>query len=396
MNPSRPSRWSRVLLVLLVIATGLMLAVALFRVWRLVFTPTIDFGIDLIAYTSAATRLVEAGSPYHPALLAGPIANTSSNVPIGYFYPPPLAQLFVPLAGVPHTALATLWTAAQVVVLVWLIPALYRAAGGRLTPVALVALLFVGAASWPFNEALFVGNVSGWIAIGAGCLLLAEARVAGGLAAVMAFAKLTPITFLGAALVGRRTASVALVTSLATLGVSFALAPGAWFDWLRVLPNLLRIAPADAYVNLAPGTVLGRFGLAGLGAVVGWGLAVGFGGVALLSGQRYGMTPRTISAAAFSSLFLSSTLWEHYLAVVIPLIAFAWPGAGRRRRILIVVYVLLGVTDWFPVLHSDGLRLLTLTALVLLGADLCLARWLGRLATPELARSPSPVAAPAA
>lgn len=390
---NRTARWrsneraQRGAVALLAVATGVMLGVALSQLWRAALTPPIDFGIDLIAYTSAATRLIETGSPYHPALLAGPIANVSSNVPIGYFYPPPLAQLFVPFARVPHTVLAIVWTAAQTVVVVWLIPTLYQAAGGRLALTTLVALLFVCAASWPLNEALFVGNVSGWIAIGVGGLLLSDGRVTGGIAAVMAIAKLTPIAFLGAAFVRRRTAIAALVASLAIVAISFALAPAAWFDWLRVLPNLVRIGPADVATNLAPGTVLGRFGLSGPGIVIGFGLAIGFGAIALVGGRREGMTPRTIAAAAFCSLFLASTLWEHYLAVVIPLIVFAWPGAVRRRQVLIIVYVLLGVTDWFPIRNTDWLRLLTLGSLVALGADLCLARWPQRVGAPEILRS---------
>jgi hypothetical protein len=288
---------------------------------------------------------------------------------------------------VPHTVLAILWAAVQAVVLAWLIPTLYRVAGGRPALTTVVALLFVCAASWPLNEALFVGNVSGWIAIGAGCLLLSDGRVAGGIAAVMAIAKLTPIAFLGAALVRRRTAIAGLVASLAIVVVSFALAPAAWFDWLRILPNLVRIEPADVSTNLAPGHVLGRFGLGGAGVAIGFGLAIGFGAVALMSGRRDGMAPRTIAAAAFCSFFLASTLWEHYLAVVIPLIVFAWPGAVRRRQILVVAYVLLGATDWFPIRDNEWLRLLTLGSLVALGADLCLARWPQRVGVREMAGS---------
>jgi hypothetical protein len=121
--------------------------------------------------------------------------------------------------------------------------------------------------------------------------------------------------------------------------------------------------------------VLGQFGLGTVGAVIAWGLAAVFGVLALLLGRRAGLTPQTIAAAAFCSLFLSATLFLHYLAVIIPLIVFAWPLASRRRRTLVVTYVLVGIAVWFGALDSPGFRLVLLTLLVTLGAELCLIPW---------------------
>ena len=74
--------------------------------WRGVTRLGSFFGDDLYAYTQAADRLAATGSPYHPALLAGPIVSSVDNVLIGYFYPPVLAQLFLPLREIPHLWLA--------------------------------------------------------------------------------------------------------------------------------------------------------------------------------------------------------------------------------------------------------------------------------------------------
>lgn len=364
--------------VLLALATVSMILWAVFIMWRTALDSTLDFGLDLVAYTSAAKRLAETGSPYSAELLRGPIINTAANVPIAYYYPPPLAQAFLPLADVSQTLLATVWTVAQICVFLWLIPALFRAGGGQLTPLAAVALLFVCAASWPFNEALFIGNVSGWYAAAIGCLLLTTGRIAGCLSAVMAFVKLTPVTFLGAALVDRRTRGAAVVTTLLIVGVSMVLAPSAWIDWLRILPNLLRLEPSDASANLAPVAVFGLFGLSRLGTIVGLVLAAGFGISALILASREGMGPRTIAAAAFGSMFLSSTLWEHYLAVIIPLIVFAWAGADALRRGLITAYVAIGISDWFVIAGYEWQRLLTLIVVIALGVDLSLRAWPAR------------------
>ncbi len=82
-----------------VVALAALLAEALILSWLRLWGRTEDpgsfFGGDLEAYRAGAERLMQTGSPYHPALYAGPIDNVVTNVPIAYLYPPSLAQAFV-------------------------------------------------------------------------------------------------------------------------------------------------------------------------------------------------------------------------------------------------------------------------------------------------------------
>lgn len=362
----------------LIMATAVMAVLSAYRLWRHAWDPIEpgrDFALDLIAYIRAAERLVATGSPYHPTLLAGPIENVGSNVPIGYFYPPPLAELFVVLAPIPYTLLATVWTVAQVAILAWLVPTLYRRAGGRLRPVAGVALLFVCLASWPLNFALFIGNVSGWISIAVGGLLVAGPRPSAFASAALTFIKLTPLPFLAAAVVGGKTRLAAIVSSILILAVSFAIAPGAWFDWIRVLPNIGRMEAAAAYGNLGPAAILGRYGFEQLGVILGWALAAGFGLAAVRLSRREGMTPRTIAAATFATLFVAATVWDHYLAVLVPLIVWAWPTADRRRQVVLSLYIAWGLTDWFAGFAGSEMRVISLVLLVLVGLEFVSRQW---------------------
>src|SRR4029077_10116451 len=106
----------------------------------------------------AADRLATTGSPYHPALLLGPTENRPENVPIGYFYPPILAQLFLPLRGIPDFTLAVIWSVAQAICMVILLPLVYSARSSVTSERALVAIGF-GLAFYPLQIALFGGNV---------------------------------------------------------------------------------------------------------------------------------------------------------------------------------------------------------------------------------------------
>ncbi len=66
----------------------------------------------------------------------------------------------------------------------------------------------------------------------------------------------------------------------------------------------------------------------GLGLLIGWVLALGFGIAAVITGMREGYSNRVMAMAVFSVTFASSTLWDHYLAVLAPLILWAWPAGG--------------------------------------------------------------------
>ena len=121
---------------------------------------------------------------------------------------------------------------------------------------------------------------------------------------------------------------------------------------------------AGSATNLSPANALSPFGLLGLGLAIGWTLAIGFGIAALATGVREGYSHRVMAMAVLSLTFASSTLWDHYLAVLVPLILWAWPTAGRRQRTTIAVFVLLSTGLWLRLEDLPVYRLALVAALV--------------------------------
>lgn len=344
----------------------LMAIVSWQRLWSSLGNPDAFFGGDLVAYIEAAKRLTATGSPYHAAVLAGPIENIVANVPIGYLYPPPLAQLFVPLVDLPHLGLAWVWFATQAVAIVLLAPLVWRAAGGTMSPPAAMALAFVLLSSWPLAFALFGGNVSAWIAIGVAVMLVARGRVAGAVAASLALLKLTPSPLLIVAIASRAARLPAALTAVAVGLVSIALSPGAWTDWIRALPNIARNPPSSGTANLSPTAAGSILGWPEAGLAVGLALTIGFGFAALIVAVRSGLTLPTISAATFAYLFASPTLWDHHAAAAVPLMVGGWPGGNRATRLVILANVAWAPTIWIG-FHAP---VVTLLLLVMLGLTL--------------------------
>ena len=348
--------------------------------WRGVMRPGSFFGDDLFAYTGAADRLAATGSPYHPDLLRGPIVS-GDNVLIGYFYPPVLAQAFLPLRAIPHLALAVGWSTAQAICLLILLPLV--AAGRRALTLnrGLLAIGF-GLAFYPLQFAIFSGNVSGWLAIGVALSLVAGRRIGGSVAAMATTVKLLPLPMFVAALTDRRSRPAAVIPLAAIVAVSVVLAPQAWADFMKVLPNTLQIGMAESRTNLSPAHALFEFGLLRLGLIVGWVLAIGFGIAAVATGLREGYSNRVLAMAVFSVIFASSTLWDHYLGVMVPLILWAWPSVGARRRLAVAVFVVLATGLWIRLDAVPAYRLALVASLV--GCSLAIASTRERGATQPL------------
>jgi hypothetical protein len=331
--------------------------------WYRVTDPRLFFGGDLVAYTSAADRLVETGTPYHPALFLGPVANRVQNIPIGYFYPPVLAQIFVPLRDIPPTALAVGWASAQAVCLVILLPLVVGLGSRPSLGKALLAIAF-GLTFYPLQFAIYGGNVSGWLAIGVALALVAGPGIRGVVSAVATTVKFTPIPMFAAALMDRRSRIAAVAPLVAIVAASFLLAPRAWSDWLTVLPNVLRNEMGSATQNLSPANTMREIGLEPVGIVAGWVLFLGFAVAAIVFGRREGYTRRVVAMAAFAVTFASSTMWDHYLALMAPLILWAWPIAGRARQVAIAVFVAAAASLWFLPYMPAGTHLVLISSLV--------------------------------
>jgi hypothetical protein len=330
---------------------GVLLVEVAFYTWLVLWShigdPQTNFGIDHQAYRNGALRLLATGSPYHPDLDVGPIDNRIENVPNGYLYPPLLAQLFVPLSGLSPWLVAVLWFSPQAVALVGLLPRVYeRFAGGR-TLTATLAIYLLIALSFPLHVALWGGNMSGWIAIGVAAMLLLPAGPGGIVAALLAVLKMTPAVLMVPALMVSLQARRMVVLSIAiVVGASVVLSPDAWLAWLRVLPNILRFGAPDDRLNLAPVGVLSTLGLAPLGAVLGYTIA-GAAMLACLVLASRGRTPASVAAASTALLIAPAALWDHYLAVTLPLVVAAWPVAGRVGKTALGGLVSIHGVYWF-------------------------------------------------
>jgi hypothetical protein len=347
---------------------GLLLLEVLYWAWSVMWSgaalPTAFFGGDHAAYRNGALRLIETGSPYHAALHAGPIANVVENVPIGYLYPPFLAQAFVPLSAIPPFAVALASSVTQLVLLAICLPLVSRRYAGSRTITGLIAVWLATAVSYPIHMAAFGGNLSGWIAIGVAVMLLGPGPRAGATAAVLALVKMTPaVLLLPALLTGPRTRRAALAVSIAAIAASITVAPAAWADWINVLPNILRFPPPMEQMNLAPGAVLGSFGAGTLGSVIG--LAVAAVAVVLAAGFAWRGRWSAAMAAAVAALLLGpNALWDHYLAMTLPVLIAAWPTAGRVARIGLGWLLAVHALHWFLVPPSPEVRLVYLLGIL--------------------------------
>ncbi len=168
---------------------------------------------DSHAYWLAGRSIIEGRSPYE--LTTGP------QVPFAYQYPPPMAQVMVPIAAVIGSwPFEYLWLALMGLCLLWI-------AGRRpLVALALVALL-------PVTIEFWYRNIHLQLAV----LAIVAIRRWPALFGVGAAVKLSPgvgLVYLAAA--GRwRAAAMAALTLVAICGVSWILAPGFWNEFVGTL-----------------------------------------------------------------------------------------------------------------------------------------------------------------
>jgi hypothetical protein len=200
-TPPRTPWW----VIGLAVIGGILLVVVAFYRWG---TPA-----DEHAYWLAADRLLHGQPLYDPA--------ATLITPYAYLYPPPLAQVLVPVAAiVPSWLFDAAWTVAMGLALWWL--------AGRdiLRTLALVAFPPVAAEFWFRNINLFLAVMvvlglrrwAGWFAIGAAI------KVSPGLG----------IPYI--ALRGRwRDAAIATGVGIAILVVSIVLSPSDWQAYISFL-----------------------------------------------------------------------------------------------------------------------------------------------------------------
>ena len=350
-------------LVLLVIGTSLMS--------MMLVTQASDedgqFGIDFNAYYLAAERYSSGDPIYTAELLSGPIHAQGVD---RYKYPPPFAQVLRPLAVLAPGEAALVWLIIQalaVLAALWLGTGIggARASPERALWCGVAAVFFL-----PVFDTLWKGNISGILALSSVMVALGGAAAGIG-AAAGALLKSVPGTLVFPALAMD---SRARVTVLVTLGigaaVSFVLAPAAWLDYPTVVRNLLS-GTADFASNLAPATVAAGLGLPDLAidliriAMLALVIASVIGSV-LLARTRGGL-PAAALLAVIAMLLLPSSLWYHYLVILLPFAAIAWPRAtGLQRGLLFGSAAIIVVSlVWLPLALLGGVMMATVSLLVI-------------------------------
>lgn len=304
-------------------------------------------GVDTAAYIGGARRLMETGSPYSQALHDGPIIHAAENVSIAYLYPPPLAQAFAVGVSLASPILTGLWLVTQAsafVAVIWLLIGRFLP-GARWPDQVRLALLVT--AFTPVIWAMVVGNVSGWVAVAVGLALLegVSGRVT---VAATAWLKLTPAPLLLGAIIGSTGRPWALLAATIIPAASVLLAPGAWFDFIEVLPNLIGAPTADAFHNLAPTAVLVDAGLTMAAGPVAGVLLVAFVVLTIIGGAR-GSVIAWVSAGTGAYLAATPTTWNHYLIALVPIGIAAWTAAPLLLRVAIV-----GTAVWYGPLWIFG------------------------------------------
>lgn len=337
---------SRLLTGAAAVAAGLGVAIIWLQLWRSAGDAQSFFGGDLVAYLSAARRLVETGSPYSAEVMSGPVANIVQNVPIGYFYPPPLSQLFVPLVGLDRLVIAPAYVAIQVLGLAVLLPMLL--AQNRRSALALTLIGAMVAWSYPMQLALFGGNVSAVFAITICIALIGNAATASTASVLATIIKMTPAPLLLVSLVSRKGRRYALATLAIGVSISFVISPRSWADWLTALPNVLRNDMNRGAANYSPASIGEALGFAAVGGAIGLALCVAFLLMGLRMAARQSNASLSVLAAAVgATTFASSTMWDHYFAVLIPLNIYGWDRArSPALKLCIFASAVVGLGQW--------------------------------------------------
>ncbi len=194
---------------------------------------------DQHAYWLAAQRLINGQPLYDPT--------ATSVTPYAYWYPPPLAQVLVPVAAIlPSHAFDIAWIGLLLLCL------LFMAAWRPLVALAFIAYLPVAAELWFANVHLVLA-----------ALIVLGLRRWPWAFAVGAAIKLAPGLGILYFLVQRRwrAAGSAIAVGLVILVVSVALNPTAWRDFFTTLEgrgpgDISGLLPIPYFVRLAAGVVL--------------------------------------------------------------------------------------------------------------------------------------------
>jgi alpha-1,2-mannosyltransferase len=323
---------------------------------RLAQSQAVGVGFDLRLLLDAG-RKAAAGQPlYDQGMVSGQAVEAQS---LFYSYPPFVAQLLAPIAGIPHPVVLVAWAAISTAALAWVAVRIARRfTAGDANPNATatattlaVALPVVALAPFvlPYGIGLLFGNLNTIFPFLYGLLLLAAAggsrneRVAGGVAlGIAAATKLHPASlglwFLVRGLRERRdgerprsweVVAVAAATVGALAGFSLLVGgTGPWSDYLAVVRAGTGADLVDPR-NMGPAGQLGLFLALDAAIVRAIHLVIAVAAVAMTAWAAWRRPDplESLAWAAVASLVTLPVTWYHYPAALIP---FAVAVLARR------------------------------------------------------------------
>lgn len=311
--------------------------------------PTAGFDLELLL--DAGRRIAAGQSPYDPALIAGAAVQAES---LFYSYPPPVAQAFRLLTGIPSGVVLVGWAIGATAALVVVGVAIARQLGVARPWRVGLPLVAVAPFVFPYAVALLFGNLDAWFPALYGLLLIGALRPEGGGAAtagaalaVAALAKLHPASlglwFLARGAAERRVVVAAALSAAAIVGASLVVGGlDPWRDYVAVVRAGMSADLVDPR-NAGPAAQLGlALGLDGSAVRLAQ-AAMSLGALAVTAwAARARRDPvESLGWAAAASLVTLPVTWFHYPAALIPFavaaVARASSGepAARRRTFVL-------------------------------------------------------------
>lgn len=357
-------------------------------------TPALGFDLELLL--EAGRALASGRSPYGVELVGG-TAPTATD--LFYSYPPPVAQLMVPFAGVPSSVMLVVWGLGAVAGLLAISEVLRRRlAPDRPTPVVLALVAAAAPLTLPFVVGLLFGNYDVWFPLLYGLMLIAVlapsrgTATAGGIGLVLASSKIHPASmalwFFVRWLRERRGGAgtvllTAIVVGVVVLVVSVAFGgPGLWTEYLAVVRSgtgALIVDPRNAGLAALAASILGLGdATARMIHVVVAVLAVV---VTIWAALRRSDALESFGWATAASLSTLPVTWYHYPSAMIPIAIAAWLRAGPPDRRRVVACLVAA-----EIVAAAGLAILPLSW-VAIGLVILAARWSRQTASPAAVRA---------
>ncbi|MGZ8178148.1 glycosyltransferase 87 family protein [Williamsia sp. SKLECPSW1] len=312
--------------------------------------------IDLRVYRSGATHLLHAMPIYD-----GPVLGHFE-----YTYPPFSTIVLIPFALLHRDVAVGVWTALEIVALLWVVWMGYRSLGHR--PGVTLALLTVATAAVasllePVRTTVWYGQINLFLMVVILWDLLrgSSSRTRGFAVGLAAGVKLTPAFFVVYLAVTRQWRAVvaAGITLAATIALGFAVIPRqSWMFWTDKVFDSQRVGATRSPANQSlRGALASALGTAHPSTVLWLAtciVAVVLGSTAAWLAHRHGDELLALTLTGMTTTAVSPFSWGHHWVWFVPLLVIAidlvlrvWSAGRRILAMVLLVAPLAVVVDAF-------------------------------------------------